>query len=397
MQPDFRMLNAQAPSNATRREAVRSAGRREIELDVTRGVAILLAMGWHFNELRTGFPPIDWLMAPGRLFGWAGVDLFFVLSGFLVGRLIFVEYEATGSFQARRFLVRRALKIWPILYVFLFCQLIVGFKPWQEYFFQVGFHLQNFLKTPILHLWSLAVEEHFYLIFAGLFAVYEKRHDINFPNILCPILGILIAAPILRSLAVFLTVDPISIQWQTQYRIDALSCGVALAALSVFRSDIFQKLLKPKWLYLCITLLGCGSLSYQTFHGAFNSIVGYTIAYISAASFLLLCYKNQYLLNHRKLFLPIATIGVYSYAMYIWHPGMIRVSDALSRYLPDGPLENTILLLSRYASAIVIAVVMTKAIERPFLAIRDRIFPRSDGRREVRLQMSNSPPADKAL
>ncbi|WP_395334612.1 acyltransferase [Novosphingobium sp. BL-8H] len=147
-----------------------SLGGRKVELDFLRGIAILLACGWHFNQTLTGIAPLDWLLTPGRKIGWAGVDLFFVLSGFLIGGLLFSEYENEGGFRPGRFLIRRAFKIWPVLYSFILLQLLIRQHPWQSYFFQCLFHVQNYFPTPLSQLWSLAVEEQFYLAFAILYA-----------------------------------------------------------------------------------------------------------------------------------------------------------------------------------------------------------------------------------
>src|ERR1043165_9002825 len=84
-------------------------GSRNQSLDVLRGVAVLLVIGCHLHYYR--------LWAKG---GWCGVDLFFVLSGFLVSGLLFQEYKNTGTIQFRRFILRRGMKIWPAFYVFLF-------------------------------------------------------------------------------------------------------------------------------------------------------------------------------------------------------------------------------------------------------------------------------------
>src|SRR5215211_8369165 len=96
-----------------------SSGRgRRLDLDVVRGLAIVLALGWHFSG-PSGNVVLDALQWPGKQFGWAGVDLFFVLSGFLMGRLVLAEHARTGSFDGRRFTLRRVLKLWPVLYLFL--------------------------------------------------------------------------------------------------------------------------------------------------------------------------------------------------------------------------------------------------------------------------------------
>src|SRR5271168_36950 len=94
-----------------------AAGRLR-QLDVLRGVAILLVLGRHLDSVPTDAPgaiqsAFDlWMRA-----GWIGVDLFFVLSGFLVSGLLFREYARYGDVRAGRFLLRRGLKIYPAFYV----------------------------------------------------------------------------------------------------------------------------------------------------------------------------------------------------------------------------------------------------------------------------------------
>src|SRR3954451_21718261 len=152
-----------------------AAGARRLDLDVVRGIAILLAMGWHFSRYRSGNAVLDALQWPGATFGWAGVDLFFVLSGFLVGRLVLREHQRTGRFDGWRFSVRRALKLWPVLYVFLAVYAFAGSEPWQSYLWQNALHVQNYAGTSLTHLWSLAVEEHFYLALALFFPLLARR------------------------------------------------------------------------------------------------------------------------------------------------------------------------------------------------------------------------------
>src|SRR3954465_4725779 len=87
---------------------------RRLDLDVVRGLAIVLALGWNFSG-PTGNVLLDALQWPGAQFGWAGVDLFFVLSGFLMGRLVLGEHRRSGGFDGRRFTIRRGLQPWPAL------------------------------------------------------------------------------------------------------------------------------------------------------------------------------------------------------------------------------------------------------------------------------------------
>src|ERR1700675_1801152 len=79
--------------------------------DVLRGVAILLVLGRHYDYRYIRI----W-----HSIGWAGVDLFFVLSGFLISGLLFSEYKTRNSISFKRFFIRRGLKIYPAFYLFLF-------------------------------------------------------------------------------------------------------------------------------------------------------------------------------------------------------------------------------------------------------------------------------------
>src|SRR3954451_13338954 len=108
------MASATDTPGRTLQPLPRPGGRRPA-LDVVRGLAIVLGLGWHFSRHPSGNAVLDALQWPGRTFGWAGVDLFFVLSGFLVGQLVFKEHKRTGGFAGRRSMWRRALKLWPVL------------------------------------------------------------------------------------------------------------------------------------------------------------------------------------------------------------------------------------------------------------------------------------------
>src|SRR4051812_31178165 len=188
-----RMASALAAPERPRTTDASRAGSRRLDLVVVRGCAILLALGWHFSKHPSGNRFLDLLQWPGRAFGWAGVDLFFVLSGFLVGQLVLREHQRTGRFDGWRFTVRRALKLWPVLFVFLAVQALFGDQPLHSYLWQTALHVQNYAGTSIVHLWSLAVEEHFYFVLAVLFPLAARRR--LSPNVLIGVLaGVLVAA-----------------------------------------------------------------------------------------------------------------------------------------------------------------------------------------------------------
>jgi peptidoglycan/LPS O-acetylase OafA/YrhL len=100
--------------------------------------------------------------------GWIGVDLFFVLSGFLISGLLFLEYRSAGELKLARFFLRRGLKIYPAFWAMLFASVlglvlagksVRGIAIAGELLF-----VQNYTQSIWEHTWSLAVEEHFYLL-----------------------------------------------------------------------------------------------------------------------------------------------------------------------------------------------------------------------------------------
>lgn len=99
-------------------KAVNQPGKRNLQLDVLRGLAILLVIGRHM-EVKRPEGVLGVLADAWYKVGWIGVDLFFVLSGFLIGGLLLTELEKHGSIDILRFLIRRGLKIYPLYFVFM--------------------------------------------------------------------------------------------------------------------------------------------------------------------------------------------------------------------------------------------------------------------------------------
>lgn len=345
---------------------------RELDLDFVRGVAILLAMGWHFNHSDSSNYIVLFLLLPGQVLGWTGVDLFFVLSGFLVGRLVAQEVVNTGTFNSRRFLIRRAFKLWPILYIFLLI-LLVQF-PAERFLWQIGLHVQNYFRTPVAtHLWSLAVEEHFYLAFAVLVPLWAScGANIRLASIA---VGFAIVSPLLfRIVATTQGVDAVLLQTQTHYRLDALACGVGLALLAVYRPGVIEAIQRQRIALLTGLFAGIIFLSTVSKTSALGTSLGFTVSYVTGAILLLLIWRSGIEHMAPKLIQPVALLGVFSYGIYIWHVPAGRAIEAVARAVgPGWPPILTVAL--SYISAIALGFLATKLIERPFLNLRDRLFP----------------------
>ncbi len=136
---------------------------RNIGLDLLRIVAVLLVIGRHLHLPKDSSEFVK-ACAGG---GWIGVDLFFVLSGFLVSSLLFREYQKFGAVNIKRFLIRRGFKIYPAFWLFLISSLIMywclGIQLNSVQVLGELTFLQNYLGGIWAHTWSLAVEEHFYI------------------------------------------------------------------------------------------------------------------------------------------------------------------------------------------------------------------------------------------
>ena len=351
---------------------MKGAKRRQIDLDVVRGLAILLAMGWHLNRLAIGGVG-DWLIAPGARIGWAGVDLFFVLSGFLIGSLIIREIQRTGRFDYARFLGRRVLRLWPTLYVFLVAMLLARVAPWQSFFWQIALHVQNYVPIKsATHLWSLAVEEHFYLVLGAAFPLILRwlRWDRALPLLL---IATLILCPLLRWVAYDAGVPPATIQVQTQFRLDALAIGVLLAFLSLQAPDLFARMLAVRWLWGALVIAGGCFLWLVPKDSALGAILGYSVAWATGAAVLLLTYRSGFERFARLPCLAVAFVGQISYPLYLWHVPAGKIGFGfLGRHIPGHPGVQVIAV---YIAAIIMAWAMTVAVEHPFMRLRDRWMP----------------------
>lgn len=181
---------------------------RNQSLDVLRGIAILMVICCHY--------PLIWWMQ----YGYYGVDLFFVLSGFLISGLLFSELAASGTIDIKRFLIRRGFKIYPGFYVFVIviCLLASSLRPW--FLIEASF-LQSYIVpvgTPLGHTWSLAVEEHFYLLLPFVVVALNRLRQLRLIPLISVVL--LVACAIMRSFSQH--------KYATHLRIDELFLGVAI-------------------------------------------------------------------------------------------------------------------------------------------------------------------------
>ncbi len=388
--------------------------KRNLQLDILRGIAVILVMGRHL-ELPRPDGVLGSLVWAWWQIGWIGVDLFFVLSGFLIGGLLISELERTGRIDVKRFLIRRGLKIYPLYFVFIGYLLFMptakallgSGDPFATFAYEWGRYwpnllfLQNYIgPNPAGHTWTLAVEEHFYIMlpFAIVGLVALKRKHLLLP--IC-----LFAVPLLvlglRALSMW-TEDPFSTRMAaTHLRLDALLFGVGIRAVAQYYPQVFAWARDYRlWLFLAGVLLWSVNLFIEPSTFGIRTI-GLTGIFLGSACFLLAAYHTHGTdLGRAEPWLRpvvsgVAWIGVYSYGIYVWHVTAMRIGERvvggrLYNWFGDSNFVWFISMICVAGGAVVVGVVASRLVEWPVLHLREKFFP-SKSPSAVSIPVVNAP------
>ncbi len=333
--------------------------RRNHSLDLLRAAAVLLVFCYHSS---------------GVWFGWIGVDLFFVLSGFLVSGLLFREYQSTQHVRAGRFLLRRGLKIYPQFYFFIAAMLVFAyFQGSAPRFGQAAAELafvQNYAAGIWGHTWSLAVEEHFYLLLT-LFIVLLARRGGASPFRLLPawiavsclaILGLrLVTWKLHPQVSLYGNVFP------SHLRIDSLLAGVLAAYYQTFRREDLAAWMRRagEWAPRVSILLLSPVLFLDREH-PFMVTVGFSLV---SLGFLLLLLSVLHPVKPAgvpsRASRAMGRLAQLSYGFYLWH-GAVLV------YAPVHGLSIPLAMTITFGASLSLAFATTRLIEIPVLRWRDR-------------------------
>lgn len=342
-------------------------------LDVLRAIAVLLVLGRH----HTGN---DFL----HRVGWIGVDLFFVLSGFLVSGLVFDEIRRTGSFRPWRFLVRRGFKIYPSFYVLIVVSAvhmhIAGWGMSRMQHLAEIFFFQSYHEGLWPHTWSLAVEEHFYfLLVAVVVVLLGTRLHFTWKRFLIIAIGVFVVSSLLRVVA---AVDPeVGIRsrlFATHLRLDSMMAGVLLAAWMRYRPLSFQRTFVGRSWYLWpVLLVSMAPALLLEVEDPIVTTVGFTGLWVAGAIAVGLAVaqpSGTTGVMFRPVLRVMAWIGGISYTIYLWHMFVLVGQNGVVATMnwSFGEID----LLIYMVLSIVVGWVMAICIERPFLALRDRLSPR---------------------
>lgn len=358
---------------------------RNKRLDILRCIAVITVILHHSGE-SSFFTRV----------GWTGVDLFFVLSGFLISGLLFSEYKRRHSISFKRFLIRRGLKIYPAFYAFLLLtgitgELVLHSHPTSRQYLHEIFFVMNYERGIWDHTWSLGVEEHFYIflpIFLSILARLSSNRENPFRSIPQAAAAIAVLCLIFRAVSVLVGKPNFNMAYIGSHdRMDALFSGVLIGYLYHFRPAVLEELMRPTVNRVAIAAGSFGLLTFAYFYGresVFLATFGYSFIYLGFAGVLLLSLYVRGILTGKfarimELVGSVAAyVGMYSYSIYLWHGPTAAWLPGFFRGTLGFPVGHYGRFVVYFLGSLVIGIVMSKLVEYPILRLRDRILPASD-------------------
>ena len=374
-------------------------------LDLMRGIAILWVMLFHFRFMIILPRVLYW---PSR-YGWMGVDLFFVLSGYLIGSQLMRPYLKGSTPSLSGFYFRRAFRILPAYLTVLALYFAVpgfreapGISPaWQFLTFTENFRINYAIDRAFSHVWSLCVEEHFYLVLPLLILLLMRKP--RFGKSLALILNILFLGVAIRGYIYLHQLKPLllsgdddfylryteSIYYPTYTRLDGLLVGVVLACVKTFRPLWWEKMMSRGYLLLISGLLTCGWAMWL-FRDRFSlsgTLAGFPLMSIGLG-FLVASSISPQLLASLQRVLPglrgarirslsaqcSAVMATLAYSLYLTHKEIGNLCHVhLGHYMQSGGWPALVIAIT---ASMCVATLLYLAVERPFLRLRERLSSR---------------------
>ncbi|HEY9259627.1 acyltransferase [Chitinophaga sp.] len=356
-------------------------------LDHLRALAITSVLFYHYRM----FAHPEWLDKVIG-FGWSGVDLFFVLSGFLISFPLFERMAKGKTISLPEFFIKRFFRIIPPYLVMLAIYfLIPAFHErerlpplWKFLTFTQNLGLNIKTDGTFSHVWSLCVEEHFYLFFPLVLAAMIALNATRKGWILLVALFLLgfgirlycwhyLIAPALGT-------DDFWVTWYqhmyypTYDRLDGLLAGVSVAALFAFRPALTERITRHgNAIFGIAVLVLTGAWFLCEDHSSFSAsifgfpiiAIGYGLAVIAAVS------RGSFLYRFNSR--VTAFIAKMSFVLYLSHKGVIHLMQPLLEKAGLAPKGN-MMFAAAMLCALLGAFIMHKIVEVPFLRLRQRVL-----------------------
>ncbi|MBC3872207.1 acyltransferase family protein [Undibacterium flavidum] len=357
-------------------------------LDTLRACAILLVLMYHYMVFVSHEPSFGFLSE----IGWVGVDLFFVLSGYLIGNQIFTGLRSTSGFSLKTFYIRRALRTLPNFYVVLAIYFLFPIEAggkavtplWKFLTFTQNFDLKP--GSAFSHAWSLSIEEQFYVVLP-LLAIATIAFLKSVRAMWVVLLSAMAGAALMRYL-MWQQVGGdgvqyyVTIYYSSWCRFDELLPGVALALWKNFHPAIWDRALKRGHVSLVggAILSGLAMFLFTSFNYSeeqgflwYTTTFGYTIL-ASGFALLTLAGLSPNSALYRWRIPGAASLALWSYALYLVHKPLM---NALIRPFEawGWSVKSLAGIGAMFAVSFFAAYVLFRVVETPFMRLRDRYFP----------------------
>lgn len=353
--------------------------KRVFGLDVLRATAITGVLASHGSLL---FSPQPTFL---EVFGFLGVEMFFVLSGFLIGGILIKQFENSYTFKdIKNFWIRRWFRTVPNYFLFLLIDILLSIKDnhpfngindiWKFFLFLQNFaYVQsNFFTIS----WSLTVEEWFYLILPVLlFIIYNFTKASKKKSVLMTILVMLITVTAIRCLYVLLA-NPAwndGVRRIVVFRLDSMMYGVFAAFLYNYY--------KSFWDRSCYYLAALGTALLSTSILAYFQLPlnesyyarTFLFSITSLAVFCFLPVLNNWKFSKGFFSTAITSISLWSYSLYLCHPLILGRAMNWNKYFANNLLANLGMLTVYIALSILFSYLCFNYFEKPTTKLRDRL------------------------
>lgn len=374
--------------NQLTRSALPPANFKLLGLDHLRALAISFVFIYHYGGM---FAHPEWIHTIGT-FGWTGVDLFFVLSGYLISSQLFLKIAKGRKISFREFFLKRFFRIIPaylvvvVLYFsFPFLREREALAPlWKYLTFTQNLGLDARSQGTFSHAWSLCIEEQFYLFLPLILILLVSIKGIKKGYIL--LLLLFVAGFMARLYSWNVLVSPFVnddyfwaywhkwIYYPTNCRLDGLLTGVSVAAIFQFKPRVKETIVQyGNQLLGTGLLLLTGAYFLCINQSSFNaSIFGFPLVSLGYGFLILGAISPTSFLYHFDSKV-MATIASLSYALYLTHKIIIHVTQEQFSKLNISK-DSTLMFLICLATCLLGALLMNKLIEKPFLRLRDKVL-----------------------
>lgn len=356
-------------------------------LDHLRAIAIILVLLFHY---RMFYHP-DWIDTVG-VYGWTGVDLFFVLSGYLISSQLFREIGQSGSFSGRTFFIKRVFRILPPYLLVLGVYFLVpgshereALAPfWRYLSFTQNFGLDLSRHGTFSHAWSLCVEEQFYLLLPLTLLLFIRVDWLRRAWILLPVLFLGGLALRWYGFDHFVAAEPDGtravlnwyefLYYPTYNRLDGLLAGISIAAVFHYCQRWRAALERRHWLLLLagLLVLAIAAVFLSDQYVWLSTVFVFPVVSIGFGLIVAASVSPRNFMYKSGSFLT-SWLATLSYSIYLSHKIVIHVVQLLLEKTGIDVKGNTAFLVCMFV-CILVALLMHLLVEKPILRWRSRVL-----------------------